>query len=211
MSEYTEQAERFLAGNGLKFRAVHKDAKCPPYCEDAEKERASIGKVCDATAKVGVWKSKDARIVRCYRPANHYGMHMTMAENDPLRSASNPYYSWGGNPNVRHIHGERHVCTLWGRGPDAVGHSACGANRRITFQFWNSYNDAQAGELPSAYDVLACITKNDPGTFEQFCAEYGYDVDSRKAESVYRAVVKEWQKVRRFFTSKELEQLQEIA
>lgn len=63
---------------------------------------------------------------------------------------------------------------------------------------------------PSAYDVLACLTKYDPGTFENFCADYGYDTDSRKAEKVYFAVQNEYAALRRIFTPEQLGQLQEI-
>lgn len=64
--------------------------------------------------------------------------------------------------------------------------------------------------LPTAYDVLACLTKNDPRSFNDFCDEYGYDNDSRKAEKIYNSVREEWYKVNGFFTNTELEQLQEI-
>lgn len=60
------------------------------------------------------------------------------------------------------------------------------------------------------YDVLACLTKCDPGTFENFCSEYGYDSDSRKALKTYKAVRNEWQNLCKLFTESELEQLQEI-
>lgn len=63
---------------------------------------------------------------------------------------------------------------------------------------------------PSAYDVLTCLTKGDPGTFSDFCSEYGYDEDSRKAEKTYKSVVAEWKNVSTFFTAAEIEQLQEI-
>lgn len=63
---------------------------------------------------------------------------------------------------------------------------------------------------PSAYDILTCLTKNDPGTFSNFCAEFGYDDDIRKAETIYQLVQKEWEQVSAFFTALELEQLQEI-
>lgn len=63
---------------------------------------------------------------------------------------------------------------------------------------------------PNAYDVLACLTKYDPGTFENFCIEFGYDTDSRKAEKIYKAVVNEWQNIAMLFTDSEIEQLQEI-
>lgn len=62
---------------------------------------------------------------------------------------------------------------------------------------------------PTAYDILACLTKYDPESFEDFCANYGYDTDSRKAKKVYKKVVKEWEGVNRLF-SDVLEQLAEI-
>ena len=63
---------------------------------------------------------------------------------------------------------------------------------------------------PTCYDVLACLTKYDPGTFEDFCSEYGYDEDSRAAERIYIAVQKEFANLKRFFTPEQLEELQEI-
>ena len=66
------------------------------------------------------------------------------------------------------------------------------------------------GEEPSLYDVLACLTTYDPGTFEDFCSEFGYDTDSRKAEKIYNAVEGEWLKVQSLFNDDELEILREI-
>jgi hypothetical protein len=63
---------------------------------------------------------------------------------------------------------------------------------------------------PTAYDLLAGLTKYDPGTFENFCSEFGYDTDSRKAEKTYFAVIKEWSDVSRFFTKEQLEELRDI-
>ena len=48
---------------------------------------------------------------------------------------------------------------------------------------------------------MSCITKADPGTFEDFCSEFGYDTDSRQAEKTYKAVKREWEKVARVFGS----------
>lgn len=61
-----------------------------------------------------------------------------------------------------------------------------------------------------AYDVLSCLTKNDPGMFLDWCDECGYDTDSRKALATYEAVCEEWREVRAFFTKEETEELQEI-
>jgi hypothetical protein len=87
------------------------------------------------------------------------------------------------------------------------------------FNFWGSIADAEglnesygrAREkfLPSVYDVLACITKNDPEAFEDFCGEFGYNTDSIKALQTFNAVDKEFHEVKRMFADC-LEELQEI-
>jgi len=63
---------------------------------------------------------------------------------------------------------------------------------------------------PSSYSVLSCLTKYDPGTFDNFCSEFDYDIDSRKAKKVYKAVCKEWKNVQSIWSDEEIEQLQEI-
>lgn len=73
--------------------------------------------------------------------------------------------------------------------------------------------DAKRNEnfaAPTPYDVLACLTKYDPGTFENFCSEYGYDTDSKKAEKTYKAVVSEYENMQKFFSDSELELMREI-
>lgn len=66
------------------------------------------------------------------------------------------------------------------------------------------------GTEPTTYDVLSCLTKYDPGTFESFCAEYGYDTDSKRAEKIYQAVKDEYKNVAMLFNSQEVEELAEI-
>lgn len=65
-------------------------------------------------------------------------------------------------------------------------------------------------EIPDLYSVLTCLTKYDPGTFENFCAEYGYDEDSRRADKTYHAVVEEFRYMQILFSDSDLELLQEI-
>lgn len=65
------------------------------------------------------------------------------------------------------------------------------------------------GKKPSKYDILACLTKSDPGSFEDFCRDFGYDSDSRNAYATYEAVCKEWEGVKDVFSGIH-EQLQEI-
>lgn len=80
--------------------------------------------------------------------------------------------------------------------------------RQMTIQFGQSL--AAGAEEPSEYDVLACITKYDPGSFEDFCGEFGYDTDSRRAERTWKAVSREWRQVERVFGGV-LDELREIA
>jgi hypothetical protein len=98
----------------------------------------------------------------------------------------------------KHIHGDHYRITFHGEG------------RSYTFSFWNSKKASEDGDAPTAYDVLACMSKNDPGTFEDFCGEYGYDTDSRKNERTYKSVLREWREVERFFSTDEIEAMQEI-
>lgn len=66
-------------------------------------------------------------------------------------------------------------------------------------------------KAPTAYDVLACIAKYDPGTLDDFCSEFGYDVDSKKAEKIYNAVKEEWLNIERLFTESEMDILRDIS
>lgn len=84
------------------------------------------------------------------------------------------------------------------------------SNDRHKYSFNFGQSIADTGQHPTAYDVLACLTKYEPGTFENFCEDFGYDTDSRKAEKIYKAVCKEFENVSKLFTPEEIEQLAEI-
>lgn len=64
---------------------------------------------------------------------------------------------------------------------------------------------------PDAYTVLSCLNVFSGDTFEDFCGDFGYDVDSIQAEKTYRAVQEQDRALRRLFTMEQLEKLQEIA
>jgi len=81
---------------------------------------------------------------------------------------------------------------------------------RFRFTFGQSLKDSNGNTPPTAYNVLACLTKYDVGTFENFCSDFGYDTDSRKAYKIYKAVLREWKNVELLFTPEQIEQLQEI-
>jgi hypothetical protein len=82
------------------------------------------------------------------------------------------------------------------------------ASHSYTFKFGQSI--ANKGKAPRPYDVLACLTKSEPGTFQEFCSEYGYDKSAPKALRIYKSVVKEWNNLTALFTAEQLETLQEI-
>lgn len=63
---------------------------------------------------------------------------------------------------------------------------------------------------PTAYDILACLTKYDPGTLGDFRDEFGYNSDSKKAEIVYNAVKDEYNNLCMLFSDEEIAQLTEI-
>lgn len=67
---------------------------------------------------------------------------------------------------------------------------------------------------PTAYSILACLQKYEVGDLDDFLSEYGYEVkkagDLRRLQKLHIAVYEEWDKVRGFFSSKELEELRNI-
>lgn len=90
--------------------------------------------------------------------------------------------------------------------------SRTGVAKGICFPFWSSIGDAHNGEQPSSYDVLACISSdcNDVGSFDDFAADFGLNADSRTNLATYRRCKAFSVKLRAFFSSEEIEALQEI-
>lgn len=82
--------------------------------------------------------------------------------------------------------------------------------KSFTVTFHDSINNTVTGVRPTKYDVLACLTKYDPGSFEDFCNEFGYDEYNRNSMSTYRAVLREWEKMEEAFTEEQLEELRKI-
>lgn len=103
-------------------------------------------------------------------------------------------------------HGVKMSVTYVNYGPHFVGDKESRHRYRVTFSrngksmrvmFGQSH--AKGATTPTAYDVLSCLQKYDVGTFEDFCSEFGYDEDSRSAERIYKAVIKECEGVARVF------------
>lgn len=70
--------------------------------------------------------------------------------------------------------------------------------------------EKKAKAVPTTYSILSCLTTYNPGTFKDFCIDFGYSDDSISALKIYHAVQEEWNNLCRIFTLEQLEQLAEI-
>ena len=99
---------------------------------------------------------------------------------------------------------EKLACKTFGRHYEGLTNSEKAKIRKIIRE--------RSEELKTTeYDVLACLTKYDPGTHEDFCADFGYDTDSIRGLKTYVAVQKEYHELCRIFTPEQLEAMQEIS
>lgn len=85
-------------------------------------------------------------------------------------------------------------------------------NGSYTFKFGQSINNSTKNgkKPPTAYDVLTCLEEYGYADFEDFCANLGYDTDSRKAEKIYKSVQREAKNIQRIFNQEQREKLAEI-
>jgi len=102
--------------------------------------------------------------------------------------------------------GVRMKVSYFGYGPHFAGETENRHRFRVTFSRNGKRMQIIFGQCrlagptePTAYDVLSCIQKYDVGTFEDFCHEFHYSEDSRTAERIYRAVLKECEGIARVF------------
>lgn len=106
-------------------------------------------------------------------------------------------YYFDGDKEVRNIY----RVTITNRG------------RQASFKFGDSIANTQNGGTLDDYSVLACVkgdyyyTKERFPTFEDFASEFGYDVDSRQQEKLYKRCLKQAEKLHRVFTPEEIEKL----
>jgi hypothetical protein len=74
-------------------------------------------------------------------------------------------------------------------------------SRRMTLTFSKGYG--HHGAEPTATEVLDCLASDAAGidnavSFEDWCSEYGYDTDSRKAEKTFKACEHEATRLKTF-------------
>jgi len=178
------QAEEFLTRHGLKFSAVLVGSDCPSFCEDAAKGKA--------VNEINTFPRK----------SHIHGKHYYCTTTRAVGGASVTFDFWNSYAGE-----ERN---FFAQPSQKVPSYRMGYLSAPDAAIRRKYEKEKGVKLPTAYDLLTCITKNDPGTFADFCSEFGYDEDSRKAFDVYLAVQNEWAKVSRFFTAEELAEAQEI-
>lgn len=86
-------------------------------------------------------------------------------------------------------------------------------DKSYTFTFGQSINDS-GNKKPTPYDILACLTTYEVGTFDDFCSEFGYNEkplsEYPKVKKIYDKVCSEVKNLNILYSEKELEQLQEI-
>lgn len=87
-----------------------------------------------------------------------------------------------------------------------------GIEKEFTVEFGDSVINTKEENVPTEYDVLACLTKYDIGNIDDFCDEFGYRSSWMKVSKIikiYEDVKKEWEMVQMLFGDV-LDELREI-
>jgi hypothetical protein len=83
-----------------------------------------------------------------------------------------------------------------------------------SFDIEYSQGSAFQGATPNDTDVFNSLlldTSEIDGTdFEEWCGNYGYDTDSRRAERMFNACKKTYENMRRLFSDGDLDELREL-
>lgn len=95
--------------------------------------------------------------------------------------------------------------------------------KQYRFIFYGSFMDWKQNKRPSRYDVLACVEKYDPGCFEWFIQEYGYDraefsyecgmknkKEEKRIKKIYDACKNQYERLLDLFGEDLMEDLREI-
>lgn len=195
MNEYELQAEKFLKDTGTTFKAVF--LKHDLYFEGDTEERDIYEITLTREGRVYKFKFGQSTAESGFRlfhdkektkRTGHKGFKIPQEIRDKQKEVNEK------NKDERMIFARDHIIRRW--------------FQEEHFSLSELYWDF--GKVPDSYDVLACLQKYDIGSFENFCEEFGYVNDSRKAEKIYNAVVDEWKNVQILWNDKEIEELQQI-
>lgn len=204
VSEYDQQAETFLASNGLKFRATLSDTKTPAWADGGKfghHYRVTLsrakGKECRSDRLAfDFWNSiadcecrecKGKKVVRLEKPEPIHVPHPKSGQKFNMGTERRPV-----------MYDYPSTLAAWKRDTQCPRCKGSGVDPEPIH--------------PSAYDVLACISSDAycAETFKDFCGEYGYERDSIKALQTFRRCSAFAKRLRAFFTAEELSQLSEI-
>jgi isopropylmalate/homocitrate/citramalate synthase len=87
----------------------------------------------------------------------------------------------------------------------------------IAFEFWSSIVKPEITEEKEVLFAFECLILDSIAGdkyFEDFCSEFGYDTDSRKAEKIHKKCIKQLEKLKKIYDGDIYElvnELQEVA
>ena len=85
--------------------------------------------------------------------------------------------------------------------------------KQTSFNFWDSAHNTNMGIEPTKESILDTIVSDynytDYAQFDDFCADMGYDTDSRKAEKIWKNCLKQSKKLQKVFSQDDIRELQE--
>ena len=85
--------------------------------------------------------------------------------------------------------------------------------KRTSFKFYDSAHNTNMGIEPTKNDILDCIVSDynytEYSTFNDFCANMGYDNDSIKAQKIWKSCLKQAAKLQKVFSEDDIRQLDE--
>ena len=86
-------------------------------------------------------------------------------------------------------------------------------HKTYSFPFYDSIANYKSGKRPTKYDVLACLDTYDYiRNINEFADEFCYDIDNdyKETEKIYKACMKQSEKLHGLFDDEELEMLNDI-
>lgn len=82
--------------------------------------------------------------------------------------------------------------------------------KSYSFDVWGSIYDREKNQTPRPYDILACISIENFDSFEDFAHTFGYDIDSRTAERIYKTTKEQDEGLKNLLSVEAIEELNSI-
>jgi hypothetical protein len=197
MEDYEKKAQDFLSETGTTFKAVFKEYN---FHFANEKDK------------------RDIYTITLKRGSRSYSFEFGQSLNDSgfkiLQNEQEIKYKWFDeltfNQDRDEVKLKNDILRKWNLTPIYFSNTKPKQFRKLNNLTLQGNSKLKLPKEPTAYDVLAGLTKNDPETLNDFCSNYGYDSDSRTAEKIYNAVVKEYDNLKMLFTDEEINKLKDI-